>query len=414
MKHFPGPFRTNNDYPPKVTSCTLTSRRLPPSSRMRHFPCTLTSPFISFASFPRPLSDKQEISPGRDLFRPGLLITIGRITRLFCPAPFGRTRCTLTSPFISYSSFPSDRCTLTSRRLPCRLTSLSAETLNENLTYYPTFLPCTLASRRLPCTLTSRRLPIGRTKFRPGLLMRIGCTLSSRRLPIGLNYLHLVRVISQAPCGLTRGTLTSRRLPIGLNYLHLVCVISQAPFGRIRCTLTSPYYATFCPAPFGRTRCTLTSRRTRCTLTSRRLPCTLTSHRLLIGLNKFRPGLLITFISYVSFPRPLSDEQELSPERDVVHADQPFDRDFQAPFGRTRCTLTSRRLPYTLTSRRLPCTLSSPSISYASFPRPLSDEQELSPGRDLMHADQPSTALVPEPTITNRASFSVHYVASGG
>ncbi|KAH3782380.1 hypothetical protein DPMN_160295 [Dreissena polymorpha] len=104
--------------------------------------------------------------------------------------------------------------------------------------------------------------------------------------------------------------------------------------------------------------CTLTSRRLPCTLISRRLPCTLTSRRLPIGLN------------YLHLVRVIS----------------------QAPCGRTRCTLTSRRLPCTLTSRQLPCTLTSPFISYASFPRPLSDEQELSPGRDLVHADQPSTA----------------------
>ncbi|KAH3783023.1 hypothetical protein DPMN_160950 [Dreissena polymorpha] len=101
--------------------------------------------------------------------------------------------------------------------------------------------------------------------------------------------------------------------------------------------------------------CTLTSRRLPCTLTSRRLPCTLTSRRLSCTLTSRRLPCTLTspFISYASFPRPLSDEQELSPGRDLVHADQP------APFGRTRCTLTSRRLPYTLTS--LPAKLPSAS-----------------------------------------------------
>ncbi|KAH3709526.1 hypothetical protein DPMN_068989 [Dreissena polymorpha] len=71
---------------------------------------------------------------------------------------------------------------------------------------------------------------------------------------------------------------------------------------------------------------------------------------------------------------------------------------------RLHCTLTSRRLPCTLTSRRLPCTLTSPFISYASFPRPLSDEQELSPGRDLVHADQPSTACLAD--LVSAVTFS--------
>ncbi|KAH3723418.1 hypothetical protein DPMN_049206 [Dreissena polymorpha] len=99
------------------------------------------------------------------------------------------------------------------------------------------------------------------------------------------------------------------------------------------CTLTS------CRLP--------TSRRLPCTLTIRRLPgffrtnkmhanqpfgwedpfgrtrCTLTSRRLPIGLNYLR---LVCVIS-------------------------------QVPFERTRCTPISRRLPCTLTSRRLPCTL---------------------------------------------------------
>ncbi|KAH3754625.1 hypothetical protein DPMN_189305 [Dreissena polymorpha] len=103
------------------------------------------------------------------------------------------------------------------------------------------------------------------------------------------------------------------------------------------------YNATFCLAPFGRTRCTLTSRRLPIGLNyvlRDILPCTLTSRRLPIGLNKFRPGLLIRIGRITGhFAWPLSDEQELSPGSDLVHADQPV------PFGRTRCTLTSRRLP---------------------------------------------------------------------
>ncbi|KAH3779787.1 hypothetical protein DPMN_157593 [Dreissena polymorpha] len=225
------------------------------------------------------------------------------LVRVISNAPFGRTRCTLTSrrlpcmltslhadhPFDREASFGRTRCTLTSRRLPgpfrtnksyppeetkCTLTSLSA---------------CSLTSRRLPCMLTSRRLP---------------CTLTSRRLP-----------------------LTSRRLP---------CMLTSR---RLPCTPTSRRL----PGPF-RTNKSYPPKETKCKLTSRRLPCTLTSRRL---------------------------------------------------------PLTSRQLPCMLTSRRLPCTLTSLSagtfISYASFPRPLSDEQELSPGRDLVHADQPSTACRADP-----------------
>ncbi|KAH3848823.1 hypothetical protein DPMN_091206 [Dreissena polymorpha] len=72
-----------------------------PISRMRHFPCTLTS------------------------------------RRLPCTLTSRRLPCTLTRRRLP--------CTLTSRRLPCTLTSRR--------------LPCTLTSRRLPYTLKSRRVP---------------------------------------------------------------------------------------------------------------------------------------------------------------------------------------------------------------------------------------------------------------
>ncbi|KAH3704784.1 hypothetical protein DPMN_079845 [Dreissena polymorpha] len=165
-------------------------------------------------------------------------------------------------------------CTLTSRRLPCTLTSLSAGSFNENRSQYAPFLPCTLTSPG--------------TYFSYASFSSERCTLTSRRLP------DLFRTNKSYPPQETKCTLTSR-------------------------------------APFERTRCTLTRRRLPCTLTSRRLLCTLTSRRLLCMLTSRR------------LP--------------------PITR--QAPFGRTRCTLTS---PY---------------FSYASFRRPLSDEQELSPGRDL-------------------------------
>ncbi|KAH3864409.1 hypothetical protein DPMN_027427 [Dreissena polymorpha] len=93
------------------------------------------------------------------------------------------------------------------------------------------------------------------------------------------------------------------------------------------------------------------------------------------------------------FPCTLTSRRLPGPFRtNKMHADQP------APFGRTRCTLTSRclprtltsrRLPCTLTSRRLPCTLTSPFISYASFPRPLSDEQCTLTSRCLPSGRQP-------------------------
>ncbi|KAH3820894.1 hypothetical protein DPMN_122643 [Dreissena polymorpha] len=102
-------------------------------------------------------------------------------------------------------------------------------------------------------------------------------------------------------------TLTSRRLP---------CTLTSR---RLPCTLTSLLIRIRARAPFGQTRCTLTSRRLPCMLTSRRLPCTLTS----------------PFISYASFPRPLScslTSRQLPP----------ITRHFcLAHFGRTRCTLTS-------------------------------------------------------------------------
>ncbi|KAH3808920.1 hypothetical protein DPMN_137280 [Dreissena polymorpha] len=379
----PGPISRMRHFPCTLTSrrlpCTLTSRRLPCTLTSRRLPCTLTSRrlpcMLTSRRLPpitrRPLSDEQELSPGRDLVHADQ------------PSTANRAELVSAGTYFSYASFPrplSDEQELSPERdlvhadqpsTACRAELVSAGSFNYD---------------RSQCTLTSRRLPdpFGRTR----------CTLTSRRLPC---------------------TLTSRRLPIGLNY-----------FGR--------------EVPFGRTRCTLTSRRLPCTLTSRRLPCTLTS--LSAGTN----------FSYASFPRPLSDEQELSPGRDLMHADQPstacraelvsagsFNKNRsqctltsrrlpctltsrRLPIGlnytltsrRLPCTLTSRRLPCTLTSRRLPCTLTSLSagtyFSYASFPRPLSDEQELSPGRDLVHADQPSTAsyyapCLPGPFRTNKAPF---------
>ncbi|KAH3709527.1 hypothetical protein DPMN_068990 [Dreissena polymorpha] len=82
---------------------------------------------------------------------------------------------------------------------------------------------------------------------------------------------------------------------------------------RSQCTLTSPYYATFCSAPFGRTRCTLTS----------------LSAGILIRIGRITRH----------FAWPLSDDQELSPGSDLLLRDI-----FPGPFGRSRCTLTSRRL----------------------------------------------------------------------
>ncbi|KAH3788310.1 hypothetical protein DPMN_166446 [Dreissena polymorpha] len=99
------------------------------------------------------------------------------------------------------------------------------------------------------------------------------------------------------------------------------------------------------------------------------------AHPACIFLSLFRPGLLIRIGRITRhFAWPLSDEQELSPGSDLEHADQPstayraeLDRTYYAtfclaPFGRTRCTLTSRRLPiglYYVLRDILPCTLTS-------------------------------------------------------
>ncbi|KAH3784219.1 hypothetical protein DPMN_162172 [Dreissena polymorpha] len=56
-----------------------------------------------------------------------------------------------------------------------------------------------------------------------------------------------------------------------------------------------------------------------------------------------------------------------------------------------KCTLNSNRRPCTLTSLSA-WTFNEIGRITRHFAWPLSDEQELSPGSDLVHADQPSTA----------------------
>ncbi|KAH3776194.1 hypothetical protein DPMN_177612 [Dreissena polymorpha] len=84
------------------------------------------------------------------------------------------TKCTLTNRRLPGPFSDEHECKLTSRRLPCTLTSRR--------------LP--LTSRRLPCTLTSlhadQPAPFRRTRCTLSSL-RLPCTLTSRRLPIGLN-----------------------------------------------------------------------------------------------------------------------------------------------------------------------------------------------------------------------------------
>ncbi|KAH3873244.1 hypothetical protein DPMN_036473 [Dreissena polymorpha] len=118
--------------------------------------------------FPRPLSEEQELSPGRDLCTltsrclPGHFRTNKMHADQPSTAHSGRTRsaraCSLLA-FISYASFPSERRTLTSRRL----SYLTGARLTSPFISYASFpqdsfgrTRCTLTSRRLPCTLTSR------------------------------------------------------------------------------------------------------------------------------------------------------------------------------------------------------------------------------------------------------------------
>ncbi|KAH3773337.1 hypothetical protein DPMN_174696 [Dreissena polymorpha] len=194
----------------------------------------------------------------------------------------------------------------------------------ENLWPLQNVNTCRAPFGRTRCTLTSRRLPIGLNYVLRDILpgpFRTNksyppdetlCTLTSPRLPIWLNY--VLRDILPGPFRTNKmhadQPSTAYRAELDRTYYATFCLAS---FGRTRCTLTSPYYATFCVAPFGRTRCTLISRR---------LP---------IGLNYFRPGLLIrigcTLTSRrlpIGLKRPLSDKQELSPGSDLVHTELPL------------------------------------------------------------------------------------------
>ncbi|KAH3839906.1 hypothetical protein DPMN_113346 [Dreissena polymorpha] len=210
-----------------------------PSSGMRHFPCTLTSPYyatfclapfggarctltsLSAGTLIRigPLSDEQELSPGSDLvhaFQPSTayraeLVSGGSFNKnrtyyaTSCLAPFGRTRCTLTSRrlpiWLNYDLVHADQ-------------PSTAYRAKLDRTYYATFCLAPFGGAR--CTLTS---------LSAGTLIRIGPLSDEQELSPGSD--------------------------LDRTYYATSCL---APFRRTRCTLTSPYYATSCLASFGRTR----------------------------------------------------------------------------------------------------------------------------------------------------------------
>ncbi|KAH3791669.1 hypothetical protein DPMN_145158 [Dreissena polymorpha] len=296
------------------TRCTLTSRRLPIGLNYVLRDIVLVS---GHAPFGRTRVIPRKRPSACDQPSTAYLSELDRTYyATFCLAPFGRTRCTLTSPYnatFCLALFGRTRCTLTSRRLPIGLNYVLRDIVL--VSGHAPFGRTRVIPRKRPSACDQPSTAYLSELVSAGTLIRIGRITRHFACEWACPFMGTFRTNKSYPPEATQCKLTSRRLPIGLNYVLrdiLPCTLTSpydatfcmAPFGRTRCTLTSPYYATFCLAPFGRTRCTLTSPfyatfclapfgRTRCTLTSLsagtitqdRSQCTLTSRRLPIGLN---------------------------------------------------------------------------------------------------------------------------------
>ncbi|KAH3799640.1 hypothetical protein DPMN_153251 [Dreissena polymorpha] len=140
---------------------------------------------------------------GRSATRiPGLLIRVGRITRPL-------SRCKLTSPYLSYASFsrPLSANDLGHADLPSTASFSTARFGRTRLSYPPEATQCTLASHRLP---------IGLNEFRPRLSIRYFSYASfpSERVCPSMGPF---RTDKSYPPEATECTLTFRRLRVGLT-----------------------------------------------------------------------------------------------------------------------------------------------------------------------------------------------------